>query len=160
MEIELELQIRMSIPKRVGYLAGVFDYCHEGHVNIIKRSLERCDFLVLAVVSDNFANKYKNQKITYTETERFEMLKKLDLDLKIVIVDNNEHGPFYEKYGVTHIFHGTDWKREPYIDFMGREIIEKRRIEVVMLPHTPDISSTKIRESEQKHGKNENCTRS
>ena len=43
---------------------------------------------------------------------------------------------------------------------MGREIIEKREIDVVMLPHTPNISSTKIREFEQKHGKNEDCTRS
>ena len=150
----------MSIPKRIGYLAGVFDYCHEGHINIIKKSLKKCDLLILAVVSDNYANQYKNQTIKYNENQRASMIKNLNLEMEIVIVDNNEHSPFYEKYGVTHIFHGTDWEKEPYIDFMGRENIEKRRIEVVMLPHTPDISSTKIRESEQKHGKNENCTRS
>ena len=106
----------MTIRERIGYLAGVFDYCHQGHINIIKKSIE------------------------------------------IVIVDNNEHQPIYEKYRVTHLFHGTDWQKEPYIDFMGRKAIENREINVVMLPHTPNISSSKLRDAEQKDGKNANST--
>ena len=114
----------MAIRERIVYLAGVFDYCHQGHINIIKKSIENCDKLVVAVVSDNFANKYKDQEIKYNENRRVSMIKDLDLGVEIVIVDNNEHQPIYEKYGVTHLFHGTDWEKEPYIDFMGRESIE------------------------------------
>ena len=144
--------------ERIGYLAGVFDYCHEGHINIIKKSIENCDKLVVAVVSDNFANKYKDQEIKYNENQRVSMIKDLDLGVEIVIVDNNEHQPIYEKYGVTHLFHGTDWEKEPYIDFMGRESIENNEINVMMLPHTPNISSSKLRDAEQKDGKNANST--
>ena len=86
------------------------------------------------------------------------MIKDLDLGVEIVIVDNNEHQPIYEKYGVTHLFHGTDWEKEPYIDFMGRESIENNEINVMMLPHTPNISSSKLRDAEQKDGKNANST--
>ena len=86
------------------------------------------------------------------------MIKDLDLGVEIVIVDNNEHQPIYEKYRVTHLFHGTDWQKEPYIDFMGRKAIENREINVVMLPHTPNISSSKLRDAEQKDGKNANST--
>tara|TARA_A100001037_G_C14949247_1_gene544207 strand:+ start:151 stop:612 length:462 start_codon:yes stop_codon:yes gene_type:complete len=144
--------------ERIGYLAGVFDYCHQGHINIIKKSIENCDKLVVAVVSDNFANKYKDQEIKYNENQRVSMIKDLDLGVEIVIVDNNEHQPIYEKYGVTHLFHGTDWEKEPYIDFMGRESIENNEINVMMLPHTPNISSSKLRDAEQKDGKNANST--
>ena len=135
----------MSFKRKVGYLAGVFDYCHKGHVNIIKKAAEMCDELVIAIVSDNFAFKYKEQIITYKEDERMEMVRKLGLSNNIVIVDDNAHEPFYAEYGVTHIFHGTDWEKESYIDFMGRSAINERNIEVVMLPHTKGISSTQIR---------------
>ena len=131
--------------KKVGYLAGVFDFCHKGHVSIIARSLELCDELVVAVVSDRYARKYKKQEIAHNEIERFKMLQQLNMDLTLVIVDNNEHEPFFNEFKITHLFHGTDWKKDPYIDFMGREVIQKNGIEVVMLPHTKGISSTSLR---------------
>ena len=37
---------------RVGYVPGVFDMFHIGHLNILKRSHERCDVLIAGVVTD------------------------------------------------------------------------------------------------------------
>ena len=131
--------------RKVGYLAGVFDFCHKGHVSIITRSLELCDKLVVAVVSDNYAHKYKKQEIFHDENERLNMLQRLNMDLALVIVDNNEHEPFFNEFSITHLFHGTDWEKDQYIDFMGRDAIQKNGIEVVMLHHTKGISSTSLR---------------
>ena len=131
--------------RKVGYLAGVFDFCHKGHVSIITRSLELCDKLVVAVVSDNYARKYKKQEIFHDENERLNMLQRLNMDLALVIVDNNEHEPFFNEFSITHLFHGTDWEKDQYIDFMGRDAIQKNGIEVVMLHHTKGISSTSLR---------------
>ena len=131
--------------KNVGYLAGVFDFCHIGHINIIRKASKLCDQLIVAVVSDNFANKYKKQTIFYNQDERVKMISSLNLKMNLVIVDNNDHGFFFDKYKVTHLFHGTDWDRESYIDFMGRDLIKNRNINVVMLPHTKGISSTALR---------------
>ena len=111
--------------RKVGYLAGVFDFCHKGHVSIITRSLELCDKLVVAVVSDNYALKYKKQEIFHDENERLNMLQRLNMDLALVIVDNNEHEPFFNEFSITHLFHGTDWEKDQYIDFMGRDAIQK-----------------------------------
>ena len=131
--------------RKIGYLAGVFDFCHKGHINIITNASKLCDQLVVAVVSDDFAMKYKKQKINYSQYERLEMIKSLNLEIITVIVDNNDHDVFFNEYNVTHLFHGTDWEKEPYIDFMGRQNIENRDIKVIMLPHTKGISSTALR---------------
>ncbi|MBJ35487.1 MAG: hypothetical protein CMB62_02610 [Euryarchaeota archaeon] len=131
--------------KKIGYLAGVFDFCHEGHISIITRALKLCDKLIVAVVSDSFALKYKKQRIEYNEDERVAMIESLDLVDDVVIVDNNDHKSFFDEYNVTHLFHGTDWEKESYIDFMGREDIENRNIKVSMLSHTKGISSTLLR---------------
>ena len=131
--------------RKIGYLAGVFDFCHKGHINIITNASKLCDQLVVAVVSDDFAMKYKKQKINYSQYERLEMIKSLNLEIITVIVDNNDHDFFFNEYNVTHLFHGTDWEKEPYIDFMGRQNIENRDIKVIMLPHTKGISSTALR---------------
>ena len=131
--------------KNVGYLAGVYDFWHIGHINIILKASKLCDKLVVAVVSDKFANKYKNQIIVHNQDERVEMIADLDLGVTIVIVDNNNHEFFCNKHKITHLFHGTDWDKESYIDFMGRNVIENCNINVVMLPHTKGISSTALR---------------
>ena len=73
------------------------------------------------------------------------MIADLDLGVTIVIVDNNNHEFFFNKHKITHLFHGTDWDKESYIDFMGRNVIENCNINVVMLPHTKGISSTALR---------------
>jgi len=131
--------------KKIGYLAGVFDFCHKGHVNIITKASNLCDQLIVAVVSDNFAFKYKEQDIIHNENERVKMIDSLNLGVVIVIVDNNNHKLFFDKYKITDLFHGTDWDKESYIDFMGRFDIESRDIKVHMLPHTKGISSTILR---------------
>ena len=89
--------------------------------------------------------KYKKHKIENNEEERVKRIESLNFAGNVVIVDNNDHKFFFDKYNVTHLFHGTDWEKESYFDFMGREDIESRSIKVFMLPHTKGISSTILR---------------
>ena len=42
---------------KLGFLCGFFDPLHDGHIDIMKQAKSMCDFLIVAVGTDEFMQK-------------------------------------------------------------------------------------------------------
>ena len=124
---------------------GTYDLLHVGHINLLRRAKELGDYLIVVVSSDEF-NAIKNKKAYYSFEDRkkiLEAIKYVDEVLpeytweqKIDDVVNNQVDVFVM---------GDDWKGK--FDFL------KDYCEVVYLPRTEGISTTKIKEDLNLRGK-------
>lgn len=117
---------------------GTFDILHYGHLNLLKRAKELGDYLIVAVSTDDF-NALKGKKSYYNYETRRMMLEAIKyVDLVIPETCWEQKVEDVKKYNVNIFTMGSDW--EGKFDFL------KDYCEVVYLPRTEGISSTKIKE--------------
>lgn len=123
----------------IGYTAGVWDLLHEGHLNILKETKKLCDKLVVGVVSDEGACKYKRLPID-PESRRLARIQALEcVDLAIIQQDSD---PTRELEIIRpNIFtHGSDWDKLKF----GHGTLDRLGIKYVTIPYTEGVSTTKI----------------
>ena len=114
---------------------GTYDLLHVGHINLLRRAREYGDYLIVVLSSDEF-NAIKGKKAYYSFEDRKkileairyvdEVLPEYTWEQKIDDVVNNNVDVFVM---------GDDWKGK--FDFL------KDYCEVVYLPRTEGISTTK-----------------
>ena len=76
--------------KIIGYTAGVFDLFHIGHLNLIKKAKQNCDYLIVGVNSDKLVQQYKHKTPVISEKERLEIIKSLKYVDQAVIVNTRD----------------------------------------------------------------------
>ncbi|MBQ0140052.1 MAG: glycerol-3-phosphate cytidylyltransferase [Kurthia sp.] len=116
---------------------GTFDLLHIGHINILRRAKEMGDYLIVAISSDEF-NALKGKKAYYSYEDRKTILEAVKYVDKVIPEDNWEQKvQDVQKYNVDTFVMGHDW--EGKFDFLSDYC------EVVYLPRTDGISTTKIK---------------
>lgn len=118
---------------------GTFDLLHFGHIEILRRAKALGDYLVVAVSTDEF-NAIKNKKAYHDYATRKKMLEAVRyVDLVIPEKDWDQKRDDVKKYEIDTVVMGSDWE--------GNENFEKLKdlCEVVYLPRTDNISTTKIK---------------
>lgn len=125
----------MNMKKVITY--GTYDLLHAGHINLLRRAKALGDYLVVALSTDEFnAGKHKSAYHSYEDRKLIleairyvdEVIPETTWEQKVSDVVDNQIDIFVM---------GNDW--EGQFDFL------KEHCEVVYLPRTEGISTTKIK---------------
>lgn len=131
----------------IGYVAGVFDLFHIGHLNLLRRAKEQCDYLIVGVVSDEGVRKNKHTEPFIHFEERLEMVracKYVDEAVKIPFL-YCDTADAYRKFRFDVQFSGSDYEHSTA--WLNKQaFLRSRGSEMVFFPYTESTSSTKIKE--------------
>ena len=119
---------------------GTFDLLHYGHIEILRRAKALGDYLVVAVSTDNF-NSIKGKKAYHDYETRKKMLEAVRY-VDLVIPEDNWEQKINDvkEYKIDVVVMGSDWANSDKFDYL------KEHCEVVYLPRTEGVSTTKIKQ--------------
>lgn len=133
---------------KVGYTTGVFDMFHIGHLNILKKAKENCDYLIVGVSTDEVVQTYKHKTPIIPFEERIAIVEAIKYVDKVVPQTTMDKMVAWEELHFDALFHGSDWKNSTMYNEL-EEVLEKVGVDVVFLPHTEGVSSTMLSEKLQ-----------
>ncbi|WP_404284509.1 adenylyltransferase/cytidyltransferase family protein [Exiguobacterium aurantiacum] len=140
----------------VGYTTGVFDMFHIGHLNILKKAKEKCDYLIVGVTTDELVS-YKNKKAIIPHAERMQIVESIVYVDKVVSQENMNKIEAWEKYEFDVMFVGSDWKGTEKWNKLEDDF-SKLGVEIEYFPYTQGTSSSFLRETLKKVNDNYNLS--
>lgn len=133
---------------KIGYTTGVFDLFHIGHLNILKKAKEQCEYLIVGVTTDELVL-YKNKMVIIPHDERMAIIESIKYVDQVVSQENMNKMGAWEKYKFNVMFVGSDWKGTEKWNDLERQFSEVN-VDIVYFPYTRVTSSTKLRETLEK----------
>lgn len=113
---------------------GTFDLLHIGHINILKKSKELGDYLIVAVSTDEF-NDIKGKQSQYSYEDRKQIIESIRFVDEVIPERTWEQkSDDVKRYDIDVLVMGDDWE--------GKFDELKEFCEVVYLPRTEGISTT------------------
>ena len=129
-----------------GYMAGVYDLFHVGHLNLINRAKEHCEYLMVGVLTDELVYHFKKKYPVISFEERSAIIAAIKGVDEVVPVTLENVGKMqsWEQLHFDVQFSGSDYENAP--DWLA----DKKRLEevgstIMFFPYTQTTSSTDIR---------------
>ena len=130
--------------KVIGYTSGVFDLFHIGHLNLLKRAKEQCDYLIVSVSTDELVQKYKNRSPIIKLKDRMEIIEAIKYVDKVVPQINRNKLEAFHNYNYDKIFVGSDWKGSTLWNNLENEL-NQFGAKVVFFEYTSGTSTTEVK---------------
>ena len=127
---------------KIGYMSGTWDLFHVGHLNLIKRAKQYCDFLVVGIHKDA---SHKGKETFIPFDERMEIVRNIKW-VDAVVPSMREDSDIY-KMGIVkydYLFVGSDYKGTERFN-RYEEYFADKGVKIVYFPYTKGTSSTQIR---------------
>ncbi len=131
-------------PYRIGYVPGVFDLFHTGHLNLLERCKTRCEYLVVGVLTDELVAFYKGHGTVIPYKDRARIIEALGIVDEVIPVDesNTDKLDAWEQLHYDCHFSGDDHQNH-WNDIW--EELKKRGSNMEFFSYTKGVSSTEIR---------------
>lgn len=128
---------------KVGYLSGTFDLFHIGHLNLLRRAKEHCDYLVVGIHKDA---SHKGKQAFIPFEERADIVRNIKY-VDEVIQSEPEDSDVYTKDIVKYdyLFVGSDYKGTERFNRYEAYFADKG-VEIIYFPYTKGTSSTQLRD--------------
>lgn len=125
---------------KVGYLSGTFDLFHIGHLNLLRRAKQYCDYLVVGVHS---SGAWKGKDTFISLEERMEIVRNIK-HVDEVIHSFAEDIDAYESVKYDYLFVGSDYQgSERFRRY--EEFFANTSVQIIYFPYTKSVSSTHLR---------------
>lgn len=118
---------------------------HIGHLNILRRAKERCDYLIVGVSTDECVQSYKNKTPIIPYEQRAAIVESIKYVDEVVPQVNMDKVAFLKERHFDVMFHGDEWKGTELYDYYEKEFA-KYGARIEYLSHTDGISSSMLRE--------------
>lgn len=126
----------------VGYLSGTFDLFHIGHLNLLRRAKEQCDYLIVGV---HESGAWKGKETFIPFEERLAIVGSCKYVDKAVMSCPEDSDAWY-LYHYHKLFVGSDYKGTERFIRYENELGEKG-VQIVYFPYTQGTSSTQLRKT-------------
>lgn len=129
----------------IGYTTGVFDMFHIGHLNILRRAKEKCDYLIVGVSTDEVVLSYKNKRPIIPYEQRAAIVEAIRYVDEVVPQTTMDKVEFLKSRHFNVMFHGDEWKGTELYNHYEEEFA-KFGARIEYLTHTDGISSSILRD--------------
>jgi D-beta-D-heptose 7-phosphate kinase / D-beta-D-heptose 1-phosphate adenosyltransferase len=128
--------------KRIVFTNGCFDLLHAGHLSLLSQAAKLGDVLVLAINSDASVRRLKGpERPLVPQEDRAAVLAALGFVDAVTIFDEDTPLEVLQSLRPNVLVKGGDYKLE---DVVGRELIEAAGGRVMLVPLTPEKSTTAL----------------
>lgn len=118
---------------------------HIGHLNILRRAKEQCDYLIVGVSSDELVQRDKNKTPIIPFKNRCAIVEAIKYVDKVVPQDDKDKLGAWKRLKFDKMFVGSDWKGTEAWNKFEKQL-RPLGVEIVYLEHTDGISSSILRE--------------
>lgn len=126
---------------KVGYLTGSFDLFHIGHLNLLRRAKQYCDYLVVGLHPDG---SHKGKELYIPLEERLAIVRACKY-VDEAVVCAGEDDVAYAQLHYDYLFVGSDYKGTERFNRYER-VLGPKGVKIIYFPYTQGTSSTQLRE--------------